>query len=295
MKKIFTFLFTASVTAFFSAAFAQGVPNPGFENPAGSDTTTATGWKTPNQYTNQIPFNLCEFSRNPSSHSGSWAARLQTKTVATLTVPGIATLGTLSIAGTVSGGIPFAFRPDTLRGFFKHPVSTTDTCYIAVGLFKWNTGTSKRDTIAYAQQYFTIPNTTYAPFAMNLSYLSGSTPDSMNIVLTSSLTHVGSVFYVDDLGFGYLGGVGVQPIVKNNDNFSVYPNPSVNQVFVNTEFNNSNPTTVKVYNLLGKEMYSTVNSLKKQNIDVSNYPAGLYFVEALNNGQKHVQKITVNK
>jgi hypothetical protein len=294
MKKIFTFLFIAFVTAFFSAAFAQGVPNPGFE--AGTDTLSATSWKSTNQFTSS--FSIYEFSRNTGSHSGTYAARMETKTVYTLTAPGVATLGTLNfgIGGlTVTGGIPFAFRPDTLRGFFKHPVSTLDTCYIAVGLFKWNTGLSKRDTIAYAQQYFTTQVNTYTPFTLLLNYLSGSTPDSMNIVITSALTHVGSVFYVDDLGFGYLGGVGVQPIVKNNDNFSVYPNPSVNQVFVNTEFNNSNPTTVKVYNVLGKEMYTSVNSLKKQNIDVSSYPAGLYFVEAVNNGQKHVQKITVNK
>lgn len=291
MKKIFTFLFAAFVTAFFTDAFAQQIPNPGFE--AGTDTVSATSWNTINQFTS--PLSIYPFTRTTSSHSGTYAAKLETKTVITSYVPGIVTLGTLAYSGgiAITGGIPFAYRPDTLKGFYKHPTASPDTAYIAVGLFKWNG--SSRDTVAYATAEYTTQVSTYTPFFIKINYLSGVTPDSMNIAIISSFTHPGSMFFIDDLSFGYIGGVGVQPVDMVSNNFSVYPNPPVNQVFVNTEFNNSNPTTIKVYNVLGKVMYTTVNSQKKQNIDVSNYPVGLYFVEAVNNGKKHVQKITVNK
>ena len=296
MKKIFTFLSAAVATVFFSTAFAQQIPNPGFENPAGTDSIHATSWHTTDTITSTM--SVYPFYRTSNSHSGNRAAKLETKTVLTLAAPGIATLGTLTmgIGGlTVSGGIPFTYRPDTLKGFYKHPVSVTDTAIIAIGLFKWNVGLAKRDTVGSAEAIYTTQVNAYTSFWIKINYLSGATPDTKNIAMISSTSHVGSLFYVDDLSFGYVGGMGIQPVVKNSDNFSVYPNPSSSFVNINTDFNNGNLTTVKVYNVLGKEMYSTANSLKKQTIDVSEYPVGLYFVEAINNGQKHIRKITVNK
>jgi len=61
----------------------------------------------------------------------------------------------------------------------------------------------------------------------------------------------------------------------------IYPNPA-RDFFQITNFNKLNNPIIKVYNMLGKELYSTSNSTSK--IDVSNFTNGVYLLNINSDG-----------
>lgn len=80
---------------------------------------------------------------------------------------------------------------------------------------------------------------------------------------------------------------GVAPIgtsVKEltNSKFSVYPNPTTENILVNGVVKGS---TLEVVNALGQVVYSSVVDNTNANINVANYNNGLYMVRITNNGE----------
>jgi len=106
----------------------------------------------------------------------------------------------------------------------------------------------------------------------------------------------GNALYLDNIKIGNpLGGTSI-PLYENL-NMKIYPNPTKN--ILNISFNNTNPVTIKIYNILGKVAYSeSINSnnysedividLSKQGIG-----SGLYIIELLSNKQKSTKRFIV--
>src|SRR5437667_42356 len=72
---------------------------------------------------------------------------------------------------------------------------------------KWNTATSKRDTIAFKNYALPGMVMSWGTFTIPLTYYSYATPDSAIIVLSASGTTpvVNSYLYVDNLAFSGTG------------------------------------------------------------------------------------------
>ena len=70
------------------------------------------------------------------------------------------------------------------------------------------------------------------------------------------------------------------------------PNPTSGIVYVSQE--NEGLTQVKVYTILGKEIYSNIllNSLK---IDLSSKSNGVYFIEFSNGEEKIIERLILNR
>ncbi|MGB0883049.1 MAG: T9SS type A sorting domain-containing protein [Vicingaceae bacterium] len=75
---------------------------------------------------------------------------------------------------------------------------------------------------------------------------------------------------------------------KNEDSFSIYPNPVKNTLTINP-LNNKVLTTVKVYNSTGV----LVKNIKQQDlqIDVSDLANGIYFVELIADNSRTIRKV----
>ena len=73
---------------------------------------------------------------------------------------------------------------------------------------------------------------------------------------------------------------------------NIYPNPTSGILFVSQE--NEYLTQIKVYTILGKEVYSNdlLNSLK---IDLSSKSNGVYFIEFSNGKQKITERLILNR
>jgi len=62
-------------------------------------------------------------------------------------------------------------------------------------------------------------------------------------------------------------------------NVSIYPNPTKGLVYI--DYNNADDIEIEIYNALGKLL--STDSKQNNQIDLSNYASGLYFVKCLNN------------
>lgn len=95
--------------------------------------------------------------------------------------------------------------------------------------------------------------------------------------------------YVDN--FNYINGFFDPPLSVEDFNakeFKIYPNPSDNVIKITSEYSFSE---VKIYSINGKLLKT---SLSSEQIDISNLSTGIYFVEAISEKGKSVQKLIKN-
>jgi len=77
---------------------------------------------------------------------------------------------------------------------------------------------------------------------------------------------------------------------------TIYPNPSQTGQFTINTGNTSQKTTVTVYNIIGKIIFSKeLIASGKETIDLSNEANGSYFINILNNKESSTKKFTINK
>ncbi len=87
----------------------------------------------------------------------------------------------------------------------------------------------------------------------------------------------------------------VDPVFVNN--FSIYPNPAVNEVLVKLELDNSRTGQLKIYSLLGERMHMQSYNTRSINasIDVDAWPSGLYIVEFSSADKSAIRKLIVGQ
>jgi hypothetical protein len=76
----------------------------------------------------------------------------------------------------------------------------------------------------------------------------------------------------------------VQLFELNTTNFSVFPNPSTNQITINSSFEINQ---IAILNNSGQRLIVTKNT----HIDISELSTGIYYVEVIMNGEKQTKKI----
>ncbi|HHG85442.1 MAG TPA: T9SS type A sorting domain-containing protein [Bacteroidetes bacterium] len=86
-----------------------------------------------------------------------------------------------------------------------------------------------------------------------------------------------------------------QPFLKE---FSVYPNPTTGSLTLTLEaIDESRPLQLKVYSLIGQEMYSetllTFNGIKKHALDLTKFPKGIYMLEISNGKKSRIKRVSV--
>ncbi|HOZ29339.1 MAG TPA: PCMD domain-containing protein [Bacteroidales bacterium] len=153
-------------------------------------------------------------TKTTDSYSGSYALRLETKWWGEdLTIPGILASGyfnpDLPIGENLVIGKPFTKKPSKLNGYFKYFPADNDTLVIFITLTKYNGTNEVRDTIAKGEYTYSGEINSYSPFSVNIDYLINTIPDSVHVILLSSVSgkemkgHAGSVLFIDKLNFEY--------------------------------------------------------------------------------------------
>ena len=110
-------------------------------------------------------------------------------------------------------------------------------------------------------------------------------------VVTYTYTEGGCVVSVDQT-ITVVNCVGVE---QNNENVSleVFPNPTTGLINVNV--NNINNASLQVFDVVGKVIYNieeiNISGQQTLNIDLSNNPAGIYFVQIKNDTQSVSKKV----
>lgn len=253
---------------------AQVIPNAGMENwTAGAGFDEPTGWGTPN------PYGIVVVSKSTDSHSGTYAARLASKNIIVVNVPGVMGTGAIDpLNFTINGGFPISEAYNEFNGYFKFYPKGGDSCWIFAFFTKWNTANNSRDTVGIAN-FYGGSTPAYTQFHAPIYYLLPEVPDSALVVAITSKTVLAgsdsSVLYLDDLNFS--GSVGIanmpeQPVVQS------YPNPANDQLIIRLPAGND-VKQLEVFDLLGNKKSTMKVSSGQVTLNTSHFPAGLYFYQ----------------
>ena len=202
MKTYATILSCLLLVSSISTAQNAATPNAGFENwTQNLNYWNPNNWNNLNSQTAILGVFTCTRATGADVHSGTYAIKLTTKSVFTLTANGIASTATLITSPPygVTGGIPYTERPDSIVGWYKYtPANPSDSGFVQFVLLG-----ASNDTIGFVK--FNSPNTpvtSYTRFSKAITYFSPNTPALSYWILSSSdgvNPVVNSSIIIDDL------------------------------------------------------------------------------------------------
>ncbi len=278
MRLLLSILFSG----LFLISTGQTVPNGDFENwTATGNYENPTSWDTPNATT--ATFSLYTVTKESSiKQSGSYSAKLQTRSLLGMQVPGLLTLGTFSInmvtmEAKIEGGVPFTHRPETMTGYLQYDPKFGDECFIGVLLLR-QIGNS-RDTIGGGDYSTTSALTSWTPFTININYSSSEQPTHLNIIILSSdmnSPQPNSTLYVDNLQFQY--PIGVESAAPQKEPLAYF---SHGRLMIDNLPAQEAPLQVQLFSMDGKMIYSSTLHGAGTSVSVTNLPEltkGVYVV-----------------
>lgn len=282
----------------FSISIFSQIPNNSFET-----WITVNGYEVPSGWDNlnQITFNQNIFTcikGTPGTPGLSYLYLVSKAVPGKGIVPGRAVTGKIDTATYKPlSGYPFTSRPQNLTYNLQYmPYDASDSSGVSVVLTKWDTTFNKRDTIAFGASYYNAMAHSWFVGSTYLNYSSGDSPDSavVEISSSSSVPKDGSYIYIDNLQFnGSI--VGISEFDSALGNILVYPNPAKNTINISLEgINTFSPFEIKIYNLLGKIVYSGKEIKSKTSINCSSWNSGLYTISIHQDKSSIHKKIIIN-
>jgi hypothetical protein len=286
MKKYF-YLFVAVILTCTSQAFAQA-PTFDFE-----DWTTfpeaPRGW-----FTSSVISPLAKpVSKSTDMHAGSYAMKLETKISQGDTVAGFAMTGEIDMTSGFKLGFPFKRKAKSISFYYKYsPDSTGDSMNFAAILSKFDTASQTKLFVGIAA--FTESAIVGSYVKQDVVFMYDSTnnfePDSMFITIFNSDAEnpkLGSVLFIDDISVDTPVVTSVfAPAAGKSLQVNTYPNPV--QYSANFAFELSQPekVTIKVYDMLGKEVATVTNESKATGkhvipFDVTSLNKGIYMYQII--------------
>ena len=287
---IFTLIFSlhlAGQTTLPNMGFEEWIDSTGFyEEPTGGVWTTANRIILLNQYV----FKVTTF-KTEDAYAGQYAAKIVTD-IALLPPPNDMLLtGTLATGWfdvyalpptNLKMGVPFTARPVRFKGYYKYFSVEQDSCDIWAILTKWNPVALQRDTIGDTYLTDTVIVSEYTLFDLPFQYYSEDDPDSISIVFASSaagdlfLGSVGSTLFIDEISLELSSGAKL--LLMPEVMVISYPNPVKDVVsFELSAFIKDGKLVL--LDSQGKSCSSQQFKGRKTNIDLVNYPGGIYFYQ----------------
>ncbi|CAN5693110.1 hypothetical protein BH11BAC1_BH11BAC1_05960 [soil metagenome] len=268
MKKIYLFFISIVISL---TAFSQALPNASFDNWTNAGAyDDPDNWNTLNNATSGFGVLTCQKATGADIHTGAAAIKLITQFVLIQNANGLATTGTINIAGmTVDGGIPYSLRPDSLTGWYKCDPQGADFGFVDFTLLD----AAGTDTVGFA--HFQTPNnavTTYTYFSIAIDYHNANTPALSRCVMSSSegVTSVlNSVLIIDDLALVFNPNGIHEPL---NGKGIVYYNPANKNLHVFSPQHSK----IAVIDMTGKKVFDGTVEPGVSDFTIGKLPAGLY-------------------
>lgn len=272
-----TKLLIALLIAYTGILKAQ-VPNGDFSN-----WTALTTYDMPADWDNLNPLTASQgvftCMKGLQKSTGNLYLRLVSDSVAGMGVaPGIAVCGKLDpLTLKPKSGFAYTQRPTALTGQWQFMAQGNDPGFIAIYFSKWNSSTKQREIIGTGVDTLKGMEMAWAPFSVPITFSNSSLPDSCIIFLSASSTTPiqYSYLYVDDLKFETTSGISENQAAAKS--FNCYPNPATNLLKLNLQ-GLKNVQSIQIVNALGLIMYSNTAHSISNEIDISQYPPGMYFI-----------------
>lgn len=274
--KIFSNLILLFGILCFHPVVGQDIPNAGLENwVLMGNFENPEFWNTANQTVMGV--SLVSTKKSTQSHSGNYAAQLETIGFLTFKIPGLITLGNFTVniwtqQFSITGGIPFNKRPTRLNFYYTYQPAPGDKMQVAVWLLR-NASATVPDTIGKAMFVSAQTQNIYSLISLEIEYLSPLNPETLNIVAVSSNPYnpvVGSVLRIDDLSLEF-STTYIQPLHFAEH---LYPVPAEKYIFLP---HSPEGSQVQIMNLQNQIMY--INKLFTTDpLDISFLAPGFYQV-----------------
>jgi hypothetical protein len=257
---------------FASTAFGQ-VPNGDFEN----WTVDVDGNNNPDgwEVTNSNP--LITVEPFTPAHQGSYAMRVKTVDVGGVAVlPGIAYIG---------APVSFSEVPTRFGAWIRTTIMPGDTAFLLLALTKGDTVVAATDSCTF-RIHTSYATYTYLEFP--IAIVSNKVPDSLYVMIASSLTsnpQVGTEIIVDDIAFlttptSVTGGTGPVETYELSQN---YPNPFNPGTVFSYQLPVGGMVRLSVFDLLGREIAVLVDEFRPAGRhsaawNASRFAAGAYLL-----------------
>ncbi|MEQ8908672.1 MAG: T9SS type A sorting domain-containing protein [Vicingaceae bacterium] len=269
-------------TFLFSYSYSQcTVPNPSFE----STTVTNVGSGSithPNSYNPYLSALLSFFSGGLPGVDSTLDAQ-----VGNLAMD----LFKDSLAGYPIGGDVLMVMPcngfvSSVNGFYKMSNTVNDTAGLIFIATAYNANTQQRDTIGIGGRNFFSNQLNYTSFSFNPLYPSlNVSPDTITIWAFFFPSTDRTSFKLDNLSFNYLT-VGTDEQQKA-EKFKFYPNPAEDKLRIQT--GSFRGEILQLIDLKGQLLHEVRVSEASQNLDLSQFESGIYFIRI---GQ-HTEKLII--
>ena len=288
MKKVFTLIAGVALSI---GAFAQQIPNGGFEN-----------WTS--------PLNPDSWSTIASAYGGAAGTTLVTKDVSagnhvqglasmhiindTVPLAGMNIIGECGLGGNSTAnnltffGYAYTKRPDTMFFYYKYIPATkgavTDTAAMLLDL-------TKAGNSLFGGEYF-IPLTStdsqfvssYLPFNQLYSGAVTGAPDTLHLLFGSgnvldTFVIRGSSLWVDSVYFdkSVLVASGIEQLQGNIEGVKIFPNPATDHVNIAVEADEIG-SQVQLIDMSGRVVYDGKLSATTDAIDTKSLQAGVYSI-----------------
>jgi hypothetical protein len=247
------------------------IPNPGFENWAGTDPD---GWASGNV----SAISLFPVTRTTDAHSGSYALK---GTI--VPIPGTGTpMSAVIQSGPGGKGFAVTARYGGVTGYYKCSLLSGDK--LGFNFIMYQGG----NAIAGGAQILRASISTWTAFSVPFAYTTSGTPDNCILQLqiigpvTGADYHLGSWYELDDLAFTGATSVapGARPAAYALD--QNFPNPFNPATTIRYSVRHRSHVTVAVFNMLGEKVATLVNDMQEPGshdvrFDGTGLASGAYF------------------
>ena len=267
------------------------IPNAGFETWSGGNPT---GWATSN-----APPVLTNVTQSSVAHSGASAVRGDAVQFFTTVMAPVIQVG------PAARGFAYNQRPASFTGYYQFHSVGGDRFGINVGLFSGGVGGT---AIAFAASANPTEVSSYTQFNVPFVYQNPGFPDTCIVQIqivgptVGTDVHVGSYFLLDDIALVGTNAVGEEPgtLPSTASLEQNFPNPFNPTTDIRFRTADHGFVTLKVYDLLGREVMMLVNSVVKPGAhtvrwDATGQPSGVYYCRLLAGNFSETRKLILTK
>jgi hypothetical protein len=254
-------------------------------------------WSSPNEGVTIVGNFPTE--RTSDAQSGSYAARMETKSVFSVPAAGTIFSGYLipdMFNTRAMLGVPFTDKPSSFNGYYKYTPAyynggqTIDSCAIYALLSYWDG--NQRDTIAEASYYTSDTINNYTYFSIPFVYSLPNTPDTITVVFSSSkngdsfVGGIGSTLYIDNISFDYSSS-----IEKAEQKMAFKKRYVENNLLL--DFEEAFSGKIRLFNTSAQEVYvKETKEVLSHSIPLSLLSKGIYILEINSSeGKRYTDKI----
>lgn len=228
-------------------------------------------------------------------HSGSFAARIETKEINSVLIQGIIS------AGADGSGFPISQRYNQVSLYYKFH-KTVSTAYIT-----FSVGVKKgEDGIGAGVVGITTHTDQYVALNIPIHYVTNDIPDRAVITIaitdqTLNTAASGSYVEVDDFSFDFISGVDNANNSPNKFELQQnFPNPFNPSTAIKYSVPETGNVTLKVYDIIGNEVATLVNETKpagdyEVHFSPANLSSGIYIYRLQAGSQILTRKMTYLK